>query len=135
MYRYLVRLLVLLVGMLLTWSCKSGLSENLNGLPCDANQHCVDGYTCDLSSNSCHPTLTCREGETVCGAACVVLKNDSKNCGGCGATCTAPEHAQPGCAGSRCGFSCDEGYFPCGTVCVNFADDPDNCGGCGEKCS
>src|SRR3954447_13528805 len=128
--RWLAHWQVLLVSALLTLSCKSSLSTNLDGLPCDANQRCVEGYTCEVSSNSCHPTQSCRNRETVCDGQCVVTQDDAKNCGGCGATCTAPEHGQPACAVSRCGFTCDEGYAPCGTVCVNLEEDPDNCGAC-----
>ena len=133
--RWPARWLFLLFGALLALSCKSSLSTNLDGLACDANQRCLDGYTCDVSTNTCHATLSCRDGQTVCGSDCVYTKENAKNCGGCGATCTAPEHGLPSCTASRCGFNCEEGYTPCGTICVNLAEDPENCGGCGKKCS
>src|SRR3954463_9228863 len=103
-------LLAVCLAALLTLSCKSSLSTNLDGLPCDEIQRCVAGYTCDVSSNSCRATPSCRNGETVCNWACVLTTDDPENCGGCGATCTAPAHGHPGCAGSRCSFGCDDGY-------------------------
>jgi len=135
-WRWVCQLRVLLLAALLVLSCKSSLSTNLDGWPCDQSQSppCVEGYTCDVATNLCHRSASCHNGETVCGAECVKTEDDAKNCGGCGATCTAPEHGQPACAKSRCGFTCDDGYFPCGTVCVSFDDDVDNCGGCGQKC-
>src|SRR6187551_3790259 len=114
------QLLLLAFACVVTSSCKSSLTTDLDGFPCDAYQRCAAGYTCDVSSNACHPTVACRDRETVCGTQCVVLKDDANNCGGCGATCTAPAHGQPACSDSRCKFTCDDGYNPCGTVCVNF---------------
>src|SRR3982750_692790 len=82
-----------------TWllvACQSGLPTSLDGLACDAHDNCSSGYHCELTTRTC--VRACRNGETVCDQSCVVLKQDPQNCGGCGATCTAPLHAQPGCS-------------------------------------
>src|SRR5450432_2750589 len=116
-------------------ACQSSLTTSLDGKQCDASGRCASGYVCDPGSNLCiRPAPSCRNGETVCGGQCVVVSTDPSNCGGCDATCTAPEHGVPGCASSRCNFGCDDGYVPCGTLCVKLSDDVDNCGACGSAC-
>src|SRR5688572_19235218 len=139
-----LRLLVALVLTALTIfglgsACTSDVSTSLEGLECDSSQRCVDGYECDLDTNTCvklgsssgsgggageTSTGTCQEGETVCGGECVVLDDDVENCGRCGATCTAPPLADPFCASGRCEFFCEsEELTRCGDQCLDTRND------------
>ncbi|MDB5213113.1 MAG: Tryptophan synthase alpha chain [Myxococcaceae bacterium] len=57
------------------------------------------------------------------------LDDDPKNCGICGAACSAGEICWRGACG------CPAGYTRCGNDCVKLADDDLNCGSCGHACS
>src|SRR5690349_4333095 len=105
--RWAIRVAAALASAFLAVACNTSPSKDLDGKLCDANKKCASGYVCDEPSNVCvRPTGAgaCREGETVCGGQCVILKTDAKNCGGCGATCTAPLDGAPVCETSSCSF-------------------------------
>ena len=126
--------------MLLAGCEEGSLSSNLDGKACGAHGECVTGYVCDAGTNLCVAagagvTPACREGETVCDGRCVVLATDSSHCGGCGATCTAPENAEPACAKGECKFTCVDPFVPCGDGCRRSHDFcPEACGACGNAC-
>jgi hypothetical protein len=65
--------------------------------------------------NACTPS--CTGGTTCCAGTCIDTTADTKNCGMCGAACTAGQ--QPGCCNSRCVDLVSNG----------------NCGQCGRDCS
>ena len=101
-------------------SCQGNLSESLDGKQCDASGACLDGYECDPETNLCVPAgsvpppVTCSENTTDCDGKCADLTQDRQHCGGCGATCTAPENADPTCVNGVCKFACSDGYAGCG---------------------
>ena len=142
----IARVLALLLLCLasLAEACQSSVSTELEGKPCDAQQQCLLGYVCG-TDNRCHTALdpdppdpmgNCTDGLTTCDGKCVVLETDPLNCGGCGATCSAPAHGSPSCSDYNCDISCDRdgGWEQCGNVCVDFQNDAMNCGGCGRAC-
>jgi hypothetical protein len=72
----------------------------------------------------------CSTGLVPCGGACVDIRIDEANCGGCGTTCLAGETCDYG-------LCCADGLEHCGDVCVDpatYAADAANCGGCGVAC-
>src|SRR5262245_37816794 len=94
-------------------ACESDLSSDLEGKKCDADGGCLTGYVCDEDTNTCirqGVSSGCEEGETVCGGECVDLQNDEQHCGGCGATCTAPENGDPACVLGECRLTCSRSY-------------------------
>src|SRR5688500_13764962 len=97
-------------------SCQGDLSESLEGKGCGANYECLTGYECDKPTNVCVPIgsatepLECRANEVMCGDHCADLQGDELDCGGCGATCSAPEHAAPTCVLGVCKISCVDQY-------------------------
>ena len=123
--------------------CQTDLTDNLDGKQCDSKGECVAGYTCDEVKNLCVRSgslpadggpVICSEGETVCGGECVVVGDDADNCGGCGATCTAPPNGRGVCLTGDCSFACEPGFSPCATMCTHLAIDFENCGACGKIC-
>ena len=81
----IARLLSALLGLALVASaCTSDLTGDPNGWPCDAQKQCLDGYVCDQNSRCLRVDLHCKNGETICGDACVTLSTDPDNCGTCG---------------------------------------------------
>ena len=82
---------------------------------------------------------TCPRGQVRCGADCVDLKSDARNCGECGAACPTPPHAEAACFGGRCSLTCFSGWGDCDqniwNGCeTNLATDTRNCGACGTIC-
>jgi hypothetical protein len=63
---------------------------------------------------------------TVCGAECVDVHADARNCGACGIAC-APGNL---CVGGLCAPACRTGQTTCGTACVDTTNSPDHCGAC-----
>lgn len=74
-----------------------------------------------------------------CGAACVDLQSDPRNCKTCGNECNYP-HAGSSCAQGACQIgACESGYADCingpADGCeTQLAIDPGNCGACGTRC-
>lgn len=64
-----------------------------------------------------------------CGAACVNVQNDFKNCGVCGNVCGANQD----CKAGKC-VCVNAMQTACGAMCVNTSNDSNNCGGCGKRC-
>lgn len=71
------------------------------------------------------------------------LSSDPLTCGGCTATCSAPQ-STPSCTTGMCGIAaCAGGFSNCDGQAANgceyanagFASDLANCGGCGVACS
>src|SRR6187402_2162206 len=122
-------------------SCKSDLSESVEGLDCGSQGECLPGYECDSASNTCvlpgsitNPPGECRADETLCPDGCVSLADNELNCRACGTICSAPLNAAPVCVDRRCTFACQDGFLPCGTSCVDTTSDIQNCGACGHAC-
>jgi hypothetical protein len=129
-------------------------SESGASIVCDAVKHrcvgCVDdpdcpaGFLCDRPAGTCIPgcnaTHPCATGKDCCAGSCVDTKKDTKNCGTCGNTCSAPANASAGCNDGTCGIgTCNSGYGDCNTSAsdgceVNLSSNKDNCGACGMAC-
>jgi hypothetical protein len=91
---------------------------------------------CAQSGSGDNPNATgCDSPYTTCGAACVDLKTDPTNCGGCGKTCNGAET----CSAGKCGLTCPPRESVCtgdaGSICVDTKADNANCGMCGKACS
>jgi hypothetical protein len=69
----------------------------------------------------------CIGGQVLCGNACVDLRLDPLNCGGCGFVCR-------GAARCQYGVCCEPQLLVCGNRCIDPLSDPQNCGGCGLLC-
>jgi hypothetical protein len=67
-------------------------------------------------------------GCTQCGADCVDLRTDAKNCGKCGTTCSSGAK----CVQGSC--QCDANAQKCGADCVDLKKDRNHCGACGTIC-
>ena len=97
---------------------------------------CATGLTCDAATDSC--LLVCTGGTTACRGACVDLRYDPTNCGGCGRVCAAGPNQSAVCAMGACLAACNAGYADCGPGpgCeTSTSSDPTNCGGCGVVCA
>ena len=127
----LLRALPFLLLCALDWSCANELTRDLDGKACNDNLQCSDGYQCEESSMTCvrigTAPLSCAEGKALCDEKCVMLDSDPENCGGCGATCSAPTHGVAVCLKGVCNFACPD-YAACGDMCADFDSDPENCG-------
>jgi hypothetical protein len=77
-----------------------------------------------MCTDNCAVTLT------ACAGACVDVKTDNANCGGCGIACTGGRTCTLGVCG------CPLGTEECGdpAVCVNTTNNPNNCGACDKAC-
>ena len=73
----------------------------------------------------------CSASTTRCGASCVDLRSDPRNCGTCGVTCTAGLV----CSAGTCAPSCPTGQMACSGRCVTLSSDNGNCGACGTTCA
>jgi len=83
---------------------------------------------CELAV--CAPGLGCCA--TASGtAACVDLRADPANCGGCGMRCAPGEV----CSLGSCSSACEEGLRLCERGCVDVATNPAHCGACGVDCA
>src|SRR4051812_40968460 len=93
-----LRGLLLALLVIVTCSCANDLTKNLDGKSCNGNHECSDGYRCDEASLICvrgpseGAPVNCQDGTVECNGKCARLDTDPKNCGGCGATCSAPAH-------------------------------------------
>ncbi len=74
--------------------------------------------------------LACVAPLVQCGAACVDLTSDPRNCRACGLVC------EPGvpCINGFCDRACPPGQLRCGAACVNPLGDRSHCGGCNRQC-
>jgi outer membrane protein assembly factor BamB len=78
------------------------------------------------------PTSQACPAELVaCGAVCVHLGDNAKNCGSCGHVCGTGES----CVNGACQASCAPKQSRCGDVCANLATDASHCGSCGTDCA
>ena len=144
----LLRTLPLALFLALASSCANDLTEDFSGKFCNRSHACSSGYRCDEATLICVPEASaadasaanastagasaadgCEDGSVDCDGQCVRLASDPKNCGGCGATCSAPPHGVPICLNGTCNFACPDSAA-CGDVCVDFQNDPENCGAC-----
>ncbi len=69
----------------------------------------------------------CDGGLTRCGADCVDLVTDKKNCGKCGKPCLI------GCSAGKCMTSCSP-LEDCDGYCKDVTRDWENCKTCGNRC-
>ena len=69
----------------------------------------------------------CCPGTVACGATCVDLTSDPRNCGACGRACLPSET----CGSSACGVC----IAVCDGECSNPENDSYNCGACGIECA
>ena len=133
-----VRAFPLLLVILVTWACTSSMSTSLEGKKCDSQDRCSVGYECDTVHKECvrlgTVPVTCAADEVRCAdGTCSRLDRDAKNCGGCGAICSAPRGGTAVCVERACNFVCGE-LAACGKLCADFQSDPKNCGRCGAEC-
>ncbi len=83
---------------------------------------------CTSSGRMCTAgSCSCPAGTVSCDGSCTDALSNSRNCGMCGAACTAPSGATPTCSGGMCGFLCNTGTHNCGGICVSNGS-PQNCG-------
>jgi len=115
-------------------SCGHDCTGLLNVKPGDPAVTCQAGV-CNV------PASSCAAGFAHCSArpddGCEASLADSKTCGSCTKTCTAPTPAcssttgSPVCSANCTGTTADV----CGTSCVSLKTDPKNCGTCAHDCS
>jgi hypothetical protein len=80
---------------------------------------------------------SCASGQTSCSGRCVDLRNDSRNCGGCGLACAAGLL----CAGGICSCACTPPFTCCTDTCLltrfcaNTQSDSRHCGACFRACA
>ena len=80
------------------------------------------------------PPMECPAPRVRCGAACVDVRTDMGNCGGCGLACTGGMV----CQGAQCvttGPTCNAPRTRCGEACVDTTSSTDHCGGCDRACT
>ncbi|MFN8591107.1 MAG: hypothetical protein U0031_06545 [Thermomicrobiales bacterium] len=83
----------------------------------------------DCCSRKCQRhRCRCRAGTRLCGAACVDVKRDIANCGGCGRVCDGAVD----CVNGEC--VCPSGRERCDAVCAAVQTDREHCGSCGAAC-
>ena len=82
----------------------------------------VDSRAADASEAGTN--LCC--GGVLCGASCIDLSADTRNCGSCGHVCASDQICTAG--------SCVPCSPVCGGVCTNLGSDHANCGACGHGC-
>ncbi len=78
-------------------------------------------------------TLFCAGGGA-CDGACLDVRGDPSNCGGCGTVCPAIGEAAPVCVDGRCAGACPGETRLCGEACIDPDSDPAHCGGCDTPC-
>jgi hypothetical protein len=81
-------------------------------------------YGCNMGTCG----ITCPMGKTECSGACVDVKSDIDNCGGCGMPCD-PQKEQ-----CLVGMCCTKGSTVCSGMCTDTQSDAMNCGMCGKQC-
>jgi len=106
--------------------CSSDASDSchVDG-DCPSGQKCTDGRCYVLSSNGCP------DGQAACGAICVDLAREAKNCGVCGRVCGTGLT----CVNGECKMECASGLVSCGGACISTQSDTSNCGSCGNACT
>jgi hypothetical protein len=57
--------------------------------PCQTNDQCGPGLTCNLGICGVSGGGSCPTGQTLCGSGCVDLQSDAANCGSCSEACAA----------------------------------------------
>ena len=96
-----------------TGTCKHDSIECGDGPPCSSAtcdpdigcvynpKECPAGEELDTTNCRCKPR--CTVAQTQCGGACVDLKSDDNNCGGCGNVCEpGPDGCVTTCVNGRC---------------------------------
>jgi hypothetical protein len=80
-----------------------------------------------------HKHKKCKSPKKKCGAKCVAVQSDPRNCGSCGHECANGES----CISGQCSDSngCPAGLTRCGGSCVDLTTDRANCGRCGHGCA
>lgn len=84
---------------------------------CDVDKDCNPGSIC--VSNTCMPGCSkdqaCQAADLICcGSTCRDLATDLANCGACGNSCDAPDHATAACVGGVCGLdACTAPWADC----------------------
>jgi len=90
----------------------------------------------------------CSEGMTLCSGACVNIRTDPDNCGGCGfsapygETCIngqfssslVPKNKTTTTTAAGTQVSCPSGQTSCSGTCRNILTDTAHCGSCGTSC-
>ncbi|HET8940164.1 MAG TPA: hypothetical protein VFN67_42275 [Polyangiales bacterium] len=99
-------------------NASNGCETNLqtNAAHCSAcGAACPANFVCQAGRCVCDSNSDCASGQNCCNGACVDVRGDKNNCGGCGTVC----------AGSQ---SC------CSGTCRDLTSDVNNCGSCGRTC-
>ncbi len=130
----------------------AGLTPYCNGaghcVGCTMDAQCPQGRFCDVKSDTMATCAIGCDGDDRCGGGtmkccdkrCVDTAQDPANCGGFGASCTAP-HASAACNGGQCAAgACDPGFGDCNGDAkdgceVNLHVDVANCTACGQACA
>ncbi len=104
----------------------------------DVRDDSASGDACPSASDVYSPNVDggCSPGRVACGASCVDLTTDPRNCGACGNECL------PGsvCAGASCACGCSAGRTSCrdgcnACLCTDLSIDSTHCGSCGTACA
>lgn len=77
---------------------------------------------------------SCPAGTANCGAGCVNVTTDVRNCGACGRACQQGQACTAGTC-QNIGGACPAGTANCGGGCANIVTDTQNCGACGVRCA
>ncbi len=85
---------------------------------CGQHQSCQSG------------TCACALGFADCGAGCVEVASDPKNCGDCGNVCGAGLV----CSQGACAAGCAGGLTACNGACADLTGSPVHCGACNNAC-
>ncbi len=100
--------------------CVLNNTDDCCGLDCESCQQSVPNgsVACDANTMTCQ--TTCNNGFHPCPVGSVmVCSNDysTETCGQRCIPCEIPEHSDPTCDGSLCGFVCDSGYHRENNAC------------------
>jgi hypothetical protein len=116
----------------LTLACSRPSTTPLIGGCSAGGTSCPAGQVC--FQQSCVPVCIAAGG-TVCGGACVDVRGDEANCGGCNNACASGV----ACTNGSCAASCGTALTLCApdggpVYCADLQNDPSDCGACGQTC-
>lgn len=108
-----------------------GATGNRCPVPPGSSATCSVSCTSYACSGLCG--YTCNTGYATCGASCVVLASDVKNCGACGNSCPVVTGGVSSCVSGACDAKCSAptALCPAGAnayVCVDVTTAPGSCG-------
>jgi hypothetical protein len=113
-------------------ACPEGQSCGVDGICRVVDTTDVRDDRPDVTPITCGGA-TCALGQGCCDGACVNIRTDENNCGGCGFTCSSNQT----CDTAKCqpvDAVCEGRTIACGFECVDPQTDRDHCGRCGVAC-